>query len=124
MRDNPTVRETVPTLNANFFSEPTPNGLYDYKLVLPSGPINGIRVSVAEVNVTVTGLTLVKKKKKCTKRKRGKCVKRKTKTKRTLLVHRADLPAQRECSASRRSTATTTEPGRARRDRVPCPKFR
>ena len=83
VRDNPTVRETVPTVNANFYSEPTPDGLYDYKLVLPTGPINGIRISVAEVKVTITGLTLTKKTKKCTKKRRGKCVKRKTTTKRT-----------------------------------------
>ena len=38
VRENPTVRETVPTVNVNFYSEPTPDGLYDYKLVLPTGP--------------------------------------------------------------------------------------
>ena len=81
VKENPTVRETVPTINANFYSEPTPDGLYDYKLVLPTGPINGIRISVAEVKVTTTGLTYTKKT-RCTKKRRGKCVKRKT-TKRT-----------------------------------------
>ena len=73
VKENPTVRETVPTINVNFYSEPTPDGLYDYKLVLPTGPINGIRISVAEVNVTTTGLTYTKK--TCTKKRRGKCVK-------------------------------------------------
>ena len=61
VKENPTVRETVPTINVNFYSEPTPDGLYDYKLVLPTGPINGIRISVAEVKVTTTGLTYTKK---------------------------------------------------------------
>src|SRR6185437_4490163 len=55
--ENPTIRETVPTLIANFYRQLTPDGLYEYKLVLPAGPVNGIRVSVEEVNVTVTGLT-------------------------------------------------------------------
>ncbi len=58
VRDNPTVRETDPVVNVNFFNEPTPDGLYDYKVVLPTGPVNGISISVAEVKVTVTGLTL------------------------------------------------------------------
>ena len=85
------MRETVPTINVNFYSEPTPDGLYDYKLVLPTGPINGIRISVAEVNVTTTGLTYTKK--TCKKKRRGKCVK--TQDQALVLVHRAAVPAQR-----------------------------
>src|SRR4029450_5111530 len=63
VKENPTGRETVPVINANFYSEKPPDGLFDYKLVLPTGPINGIRISVAEVKVTNTGLTYNKKRK-------------------------------------------------------------
>ena len=90
------ARDRAGRSSANFFSEKTPDGLFDYKLVLPTGPINGIRISVAEVKVTTTGLTYTKKTKKCTKKRRGKCVKRKTTTEAHLLVHPASLPGQRQ----------------------------
>lgn len=96
--ENPTVRETVPTLIANFYSEPTADGLYDYKLALPAGPVNGIRVSVEEVNVTVKGLTYVKKTTRCKRKKRGKCVKRKTTTKRTFWFNEPTCPQSRKLS--------------------------
>jgi hypothetical protein len=125
VRDNPTVRETVPTLTANFYSEPTPNGLYDYKLVLPSGPVNGIRVSVAEVNVTVTGLTLTRKTSKCVKRKRGKCVRKKTKTKNSFWFTEPICPPTGVLSFE--SFFGYKDPAvqdQVKQVTVPCPKFR
>jgi hypothetical protein len=123
--ENPTVRETVPTLNANFYSEPTPDGLFEYKLVLPAGPVNGIRVSVAEVSVTVEGLTLVKKTKKCTKRKRGKCVRRKTTTKRLFWFTEPPCPPSGVLTFE--SFFGYKEPAvqdQLKRVTVPCPDFR
>ena len=62
-------------LNANFVNDPTPDGLYGYKLNLPPGDVNGIRVSLAEINVTTSGLSLLKG--TCLKQNaRGRCVKR------------------------------------------------
>lgn len=66
-------------LNANFFNDPTPDGLYGYRLDLPPGEVNGLRVSLAELNATTSGLTL--KKGECLKRNaRGRCVKRQRRT--------------------------------------------
>jgi hypothetical protein len=50
-------------------------------------------VSVAEVSVTVTGLTLTKKTKSCVKRKRGRCVKRKRKKKNIFWFTRPPCPS-------------------------------
>jgi hypothetical protein len=62
-------------INANFVNDPTPDGLYGYRLDLPPGEVNGIRVSLAEINVTTSGLTLLKG--TCLKQNaRGRCVKR------------------------------------------------
>lgn len=62
-------------LNANFVNDPTPDGLFGYRLDLPPGDVNGIRVSLAEINVTTSGLTLLKG--TCLKQNaRGRCVKR------------------------------------------------
>ena len=118
VRDNPTVRETVPTINANFYSEPTPNGLYDYKLVLPTGPINGIRISVAEVKVTTTGITLTKK--TCSKKRRGKCVKRKTK--RTFWFTEPPCPPSGQLSFEA-FYGYKTEPDQLKTVTIPCPDF-
>ena len=119
VRDNPTVRETVPTINANFYSEPTPDGLYDYKLVLPTGPINGIRISVAEVNVTTTGIT--HKKRVCKKKRRGRCVKRRTK--RTFWFTEPSCPPSGQLSFEA-FYGYKTEPDQLKTITIPCPDFR
>jgi hypothetical protein len=66
-------------LSANFVNDPTPDGLYGYRLDLPRGEVNGLRVSLAEINATTNGLTL--KKGECLKRNaRGSCIKRQRRT--------------------------------------------
>ena len=122
VKENPTVRETVPVINANFYSEKTPDGLYDYKLVLPTGPINGIRISVAEVKVTTTGMTYIKKTKKCTKKRHGKCVKRKTTTKRTFWFTEPTCPASGKLSFQA-FYGYDTAPDQLKTSEIPCPKF-
>jgi hypothetical protein len=118
VKENATVRETVPTINVNFYSEPTPDGLYDYKLVLPTGPINGIRISVAEVNVTTTGLTYTKK--TCTKKRRGKCVK--TKTKRSFWFTEPPCPPSGQLSFEA-FYGYKNEPDQLKKIAIPCPDF-
>jgi hypothetical protein len=116
--ENPTVRETVPTINANFYSEPTSNGLYDYKLVLPTGPINGIRISVAEVKVTTTGITHIKK--TCRKKRRGKCVK--SATKRSFWFTEPPCPPSGQLSFEA-FYGYKTEPDQLKTVTIPCPDF-
>ncbi len=66
-------------LSANFVNDPTPDGLYGYRLDLPPGDVNGFHVSLAELNVTTTGLTLLKG--TCLKQSRtGRCVSRQKRT--------------------------------------------
>jgi hypothetical protein len=66
-------------INANFFNDPTPDGLYGYRLELPPGDINGFKVSLAELNATTTGLSILRG--ECLKRNaRGRCVKRQRRT--------------------------------------------
>ncbi len=121
--NNPTIRETVPVINASFYSDPTPDNLYDYKLVLPTGPINGIQISVAEVHVTTTGLTLTKKKVTCKKRKHGKCVKKKVK-KTTLFWFTEPI-----CPPSGQLTfqafyGYASAPDEVKTSTIPCPQFK
>jgi hypothetical protein len=66
-------------INANFFNDPTPDGLYGYRLDLPPGEVNGFKVSLAEINATTSGLSLLRG--ECLKRSaRGRCVKRQRRT--------------------------------------------
>jgi hypothetical protein len=74
-----TVQATRVPFVLNFFNQPTPDGKYGYKLTLPTGPIAGINISIAEVRAVVRGLTLQKKKTTCLKRKGGKCTRKKVK---------------------------------------------
>ena len=123
VQENPTVRETVPVINANFYSEKTPDGLFDYKLVLPTGPINGIRISVAEVKVTTTGLTYTKKTRKCVRKRGRKCVKRKTTLKRTFWFTEPPCPASGKLTFEA-FYGYDTAPDELRRSEIPCPDFR
>ena len=73
-----TVQQTRVPFVVNIFNEPI-EGKYGYKLVLPTGPIAGLNVSLAEVRAEARGLTLKKNKVTCIKRKRGRCVRKKVK---------------------------------------------
>lgn len=64
-------------LSANFFNDPT--GPYGYRLDLPRGEVNGFKVSIAELNATTRGLTLLRG--TCLKQNaRGRCVRRQRRT--------------------------------------------
>ena len=66
-------------LNANFVNDPTPDGVYGYRLDLPRNEVNGLRVSLAEIDASTNGLSI--KKGECLKRNtRGRCVKRQRRT--------------------------------------------
>jgi hypothetical protein len=108
VQENPTVRETVPVVAANFYSEKT--------------PVNGIRISVAEVNVTTTGLTHTKKTRKCTRKRGGKCVKRTTSTKRKFWFTEPPCPASGKLTFEA-FYGYDTAPDETKRVEIPCPDF-
>jgi hypothetical protein len=81
VRDNPWIQPYQVVLRANIYNEPTSDGRFGYKLVLPTGPIRGVEVSVAEVNVTLPGLTLTKRRQACVRRRAGRCTRRRAEVK-------------------------------------------
>jgi len=121
--NNPTIRETTPVINASFFSDPTPDGLYDYKLVLPTGPINGIQISVAEVHVTTTGLSLTRKKTTCLKHKGKRCVKKKVKKTNLFWFTQPQCPASGQLSFQA-FYGYASNPPETKTITIPCPKFK
>jgi hypothetical protein len=119
---NPTIRDTHPILNVDFVDDPTPDGLYDYRISLPVGPIGGINVSFAQVHAVTRGLTLTTKKARCLKRKRGRCVRKNLKRRNLFWFSRPTCPPSGQLSfqasyqyASGLSQTKTTS--------IPCPKF-
>jgi hypothetical protein len=121
--NNRTIRETVPVINASFYSDPTPDGLYDYKLVLPTGPINGIQISVAEVHVTTRGLFLTKRKVRCKKHRHGKCVRRKVKKKHLFWFSQPPCPPSGQFSFQA-FYGYANDPDETKTISIPCPKFK
>ena len=77
VRDNPAVSSNRSVFNTNIFNDPTPDGLYGYRMELPSGPIGGLKISISELTVTTSGLSTVKSTVTCLKKRRGRCIKRK-----------------------------------------------
>lgn len=123
VRENATVRETYPIVNVDFVNDPTSDGLYEYKVVLPTGPIYGIRISVANVRVTIPGMTLVRKKTSCLQKRHGSCVKRKTKRTNLFLFTEPTCPASGQLSFQA-FYAYANSPSQTKTISLPCPRFR
>jgi hypothetical protein len=120
--ENTTIRDTHPLLNVDFVDDPTPDGLYGYKISLPVGPIAGINVSFAEVHAITRGLTLPGKKAKCVKRRAGKCVKRSVRRSNQFLFTRPTCPASGQLSFQATYTYAS-RPSEMKTITIPCPKF-
>jgi hypothetical protein len=106
---NPSIRDTHPILNVDFIDDPTPDGLYEYKISLPVGPIAGINVSFAEVHAVTRGLSLTA----------GKKRKRKT----LFWFTRPRCPASGQLSFQASYTYANSPP-QTRTISISCPKFR
>jgi hypothetical protein len=124
VRNTPVVRDTRVAIASNFFNDPTPDGKYGYRLQLPAGPIGGINISVAEVNVTTKGLTLLKKKVKCLKRKHGKCAKRRVTRTRYFWFTRPTCPPSGQLSFLAFYGYDDPTPDITKQITLPCPRFR
>jgi hypothetical protein len=120
--ENTTIRDTHPLLNVDFVDDPTPDGIYGYKISLPVGPIAGINVSFAEVHAVTRGLTLPGRKAKCLKKKRGKCVKRSAKRSNLFLFTRPTCPPSGQLSFQA-TYSYASRPSEMKTITISCPKF-
>jgi hypothetical protein len=118
-----TIQQTRVPLVLNFFNQPT-EGKYGYKLVLPTGPIAGVNISIAEVRATVRGLTIVKKKKTCLKKRRGKCVKKKVKKSVKFWFTIPTCPASGKLSFLSYYGYDDPQPDITKLIELPCPNFK
>jgi hypothetical protein len=118
-----TVEQTRVALVVNLFNEPT-EGKYGYKLVLPTGPIAGLNLSIAEVKAEAKGLTLEKKKVTCIKRKHGRCVRKKVKKARLFWFTRPKCPSSGKLSFLGFYGYDDPVPDVTKKLEISCPNFR
>jgi hypothetical protein len=125
VKNSPGIRDVRALVIGTIFDDPTPDGLYGYRIEDPFTQL-GIRFSVAEAEATLPGLTIKKRFRTCARpqgRDSGsRCRKTKSKVKRIFWVTAPDCPASRKLSwkAEMRleggiSLSTVRE--------TPCPRF-
>jgi hypothetical protein len=118
-----TVRQTRVPLVVNFFNEPT-EGKYGYKVVLPTGPIAGVNISIAAVRAVFRGITLKRKKVTCIKRNRGQCIRRKVKKTTVFWVTLPTCPPSGKPSFLGFYGYDDPIPDITKTAEVPCPNFK
>lgn len=122
VRDNPAVAANRSSFNTNIFKDPTSDGLYGYRMNLPSGPIAGLKISISEMSITTKGLSTTKQTVKCLRRRKGRCTKRQVKTSKIFWLTQPACPASGSLSflayykfaTGAQTTKTVT---------LPCPAF-
>jgi hypothetical protein len=105
-------------LHGNFYNDPT--GPYGYKLELPVGPINNVNVSVAELHVKTSGLTLAKGTCLATSRS-GRCTRKQKKTLFWFTIPKC--PASGQFSILSQFSYAPPTPSVTQVTSIPCPKF-
>ncbi len=114
------------SFHANVFNEPSADGLYGYRLALPTPPsrlVLDIKMSLAEVRVTAPGLTEKKRVVTCVRSARGRCLGKKVTTKRTFWLTQPKCPATSRLGFET-SYAYETGLRMTKKLQVPCPRFR
>jgi hypothetical protein len=106
--------------STDLFNEPSADGLYGVKMVLPTG--SGLRISVAELKVTTPGITKTTVKKTCLTKRKGKCVKSRSQVNRLFWLTQPACPASGQVSF-RSDYGYETGLATERTIQVPCPRF-
>ena len=122
IKNNPFLKSLRLVYTVNIFEDPTPDGLYGYRLDLPAPGKVGVRVSLAELTVKTPGITEVKQTVTCLKKKKGKCIKRKVTKTNNFWLTKPTCPASGqlgfEAFYEYETGAKTTKTVQ-----VPCPRF-
>ncbi len=106
--------------STDLFNEPSADGLYGVKMVLPTG--SGLRISVAELKVTTPGVTKTTVKKTCVTKRKGRCVKSTSKVSRLFWLTQPTCPASGQVTF-RSDYGYETGLATERTIQVPCPRF-
>jgi hypothetical protein len=121
-KEAPLLRTFRLPLHIDLFDEPSSDGRYGYKLILPGGGAGGVRASVAELRVTTKGISQTKKTITCQTRSKGRCTKRKVATKKLFWLTQPTCPTSGQLgfeSFYKYETGTTF----TKTVDLPCPRF-
>jgi hypothetical protein len=108
------------TFPVDLFNEPSADGLFGYRLVLPTGA--GLHVSIAELKVTAPGITTTTVKKACVVQHKGTCVKSKTTTTKDFWLNAPACPTTGQ-TTFRSDYGYETGLQTQQTIHVPCPRF-
>jgi hypothetical protein len=106
--------------STDLYNEPSADGLYGYKLVLPTG--SGLRISVAELEVTTPGITKTTVTRTCGAKRGKRCVKPKTTTTRDFWLTQPSCPATGQVTF-RSDYGYESGLATEKTIQVPCPRF-
>ena len=121
-KEAPLLRSFRLPLHIDLFDEPSADGRYGYKLILPGGGAGGVRASVAELRVTTPGISKVKKTTTCLTRRNGRCAKKKVRTQKLFWLTQPKCPASGQLgfeSFYKYENGTTF----TKTSELPCPRF-
>ena len=122
IRDNPVLGNQRFLFAANLFNDPTPDGLYGVRLLLPPGRIGSLNFSVAELRVDNPGITRIERTRTCAARRAGRCVRTKVTTRKLWWATPPTCPASGQLQFEATyiyETGLTTK----KLLLVPCPRF-
>lgn len=107
--------------STDLYDEPSADGLYGIKMVLPTG--SGLRISVAELKVTTPGITKQTIKKTCVTKRKGRCVKSRSRVISSLFwLTQPTCPATGQVNF-RSDYGYETGLATQKTIQVPCPRF-
>jgi hypothetical protein len=109
------------TFRADLFSDPSADGRFGYKLVLPTGA--GLRISIAELKVTAPGITKTAIRKTCLVKREARCVKSKTTTTKSFWLNAPTCPTSGQATF-RSDYGYETGLQTQQTIQVPCPRFK
>ncbi len=123
IRDNPVLGAQRFLFAANLFNDPTPDGRYGVRLLLPPGRIGSLKFSVTELRVDNPGITRTVLRRTCVARRADRCVRTKVIKRKVWWATAPTCPASGqlpfEATYIYETGLTTTK-----LIQVPCPQFR
>jgi hypothetical protein len=125
VKANPGIRAARLLGEAHFFDDPTPDGLFGYRLELPVA-LGGLRYNAARGDFRFPGLTLRKRVRECVRSGRGggtaKCRKRRARVKRIFWAKPPKCPASGKLTFQADYRYRALPPMTITRQ-IPCPPF-
>jgi hypothetical protein len=122
---NPSIRNARLVGEAPYFNDPTPDGLFGYRLELPPA-LGGLRYNALKGDYSFPGLTLSKRIRKCVSRSgvtaAGKCRRKSSRTKKIFWVTPPKCPASSRLTFQASYNYAVLPPTTLNRE-IPCPKF-